>query len=226
MSADFLQDLEDLDLDETSTDDESGDPKADDPATLRAELAAARAREEAIREEAARLRAREDEWLRGAHNRPDPKPQAKPLPPMPDPADREAFARWDAERDARRQAELDARLERREQEAAERDAQATRMARLWDRFREKYPSLAAREALAGAAYRELATRGTLPKNDESIVDAVRDEMRRLAGERQANRSGGTTPSGKNPRREPGPKDEHRITMHESITKRKKALGLI
>ncbi len=225
MAADFFPELDDLDPDDESPAPEgAGDDES--PAALRAKLAAAEARAAAVREENERIRAREDEWLRGAHAQPTEKPNAKPLPPMPDPADREAFARWDAEREARRQAEIDARLERRDREAAAQQAQAAKSARLWARFREKYPTLGAREALAGAAYRELAARGALPSDEEGIVDAVRDEMRRLAGERQASRTAGTTPPAPGQRRAPARKEEGIVTMHDSITKRKKELGLI
>lgn len=224
--ADF--DDEDLNLDELDPEGAEED-ELEDPKVLRERLRAEREQRERAEAAAARERDRADEWLRGAHSREaNPRQTSKPLGPMPDPVtDREGFARWQAEKDARAQAELDARLEARERAEDEQRAAANERGQLWDRFREKYPSLASREALAGAAYRELHATGRLPKGQEAIVDAVRAEMTRLAGGKTASRAAGTTPDRGAPRNPRRPGSEAPVpSMADTILKRKQELGLI
>lgn len=224
--ADF--DDEDLDFDALDPEGESDD-EPEDPKVLRERLRAEREAREAAEAAAARERDRADEWLRGVHSREanNTRQTQQPLGPMPDPVkDYEAFARWQAEKDARAQAELDARLAARDREEEQREAARAEGVKLWERFREKYPSLASREALAGAAYRELNASGRLPQGTEAIVDAVRAEMTRLAGGKTASRAAGTTPDAARPRaRRPG--SEAVIpSMSDTILKRKQELGLI
>lgn len=224
--ADF--DDEDLDLDTLDPEGAEQD-ELEDPKVLRERLRAEREKREAAEANATRERERADEWLRGAHSREaNPRQSTKPLGPMPDPVtDREGFARWQAEKDARAQAELDARLEARERAEEEQRAATSERVQLWDRFREKYPSLASREALAGAAYRELHASGRLPRGQEAIVDAVRAEMSRLAGGKTATRTGGTTPVPGAPRNSRKPGSEAPVpSMADTILKRKQELGLI
>lgn len=202
--------------------------ETEDPAVLRERLRAEREAREIAQAAAERERQRADDWLRGAHAQKPGETRQAPLGPMPDPVeDREAFARWQAEKDARAQAALEARLEARDRAQAERDATTTERVRLWERFREKYPSLASREALAGAAYRELHAAGRLPQGTEAIVDAVRAEMTRLAGGKPATRTNGTTPDkGQVRTKKPGSEGTAFPSMAETIIKRKQELGLI
>lgn len=225
--ADF--DDEELDLDTLDPEGADDEEEPEDPKVLRERLRAERAAREAAETSAARERERADEWLRGAHSREaNPRQTQKPLGPMPDPVtDREGFARWQAEKDARAQAELDARLEARERAEEEQRAATNERVQLWDRFREKYPALASREALAGAAYRELHASGRLPRGQEAIVDAVRAEMTRLAGGKTASRAAGTTPERSAPRAARKPGSEAVVpSMADTILKRKQELGLI
>lgn len=194
------------------------------------------AQEDAERERAAREReqGRLDRLLAG---REEPASRPEPLGAMPDPAEDPTGAQaWILETQRRQTEELESRLEKRTAETNARIDSETRAARLWDSFATAHPAYAQRRDLAQMAFQSLASKGSLPTNEDRIPAAVKAEMDRLAGtpleslpdskpaDRTAGTSSGDRPAPPRPKAETS--EDEIPTIHSAVSKKKKELGLI
>ncbi len=211
--------------------DETGDSTEDlSPEELREQLAAERAARAAEREVNERNERRLDEMLRASPREPQRQAPA-PLGPPPNAIeDPEGFRQWIIEDRARQQRELDARLARERDEVTNTVAAQSRVQLLWERFRTKYPTYAARTRLVEVAYGELVARGALPADNERAVDAVKREMEAMAGipdETAANRtddpSRGARPV--RPRKRGAPEEDRPKSMTDAIYEQQVRAGL-